>query len=178
MTIAVFCASSNDLNPQFHQDAQQLGEYVGKKGFSLVYGGSKNGLMETTAHSAKQAGAHIIGILPEGMRELASEHLDETLLVDSLSERKELLREYADVFVALPGGFGTLDEIFDVLAEAQVGSHSKKLVLLNSMGFYNPLLLQIESIYAEKFSATSNNQALIVVNSVADCIAYLKDNEQ
>lgn len=177
MTVAVFCSSSNDLNPVFHQDAETLGKFIGSKGFTLVYGGSQAGLMETLAASAHNAGAHIVGILPEFMNAQASVLVDELLLVETLSERKDLIREYADVFVAMPGGFGTLDEIFDVLAEAQVGSHAKQIVLLNSQGFYNPLLTQIDSIFAEKFSNQTNKKLYVCVNTVAECISYLTENE-
>lgn len=177
MTIAVFCASSNDLNPVFHQDAQTLGKFIGDKGFTLAYGGANAGLMETLAVSAHDAGAHIVGILPDFMNQKASAQLDELLLVETLSERKDLLREYADIFVALPGGFGTLDEIFDVLAEAQVGSHSKLLVLLNSQGFYNSLIAQIDAIYLEKFGNQANKKFYVCVNTVDECIRFLSENE-
>lgn len=177
MNIAVFCSSSDKLKSEFHDDAQILGEFIGKKGFSLVYGGSKKGLMETLAKAAHANGAYVIGILPDTMREQLSEYVDEALFVESLTERKELLREYADTFVALPGGFGTLDEIFDVLAEAQVGTHDKELILVNTCGFYTPLVEQIERIFEEKFGNESNKSHYRIVNNVAECVNYLKNKE-
>ncbi len=175
MNIAVFCSSSNDLNPMFHQDAEKLGEFLGKGSHTLVYGGSKNGLMETIARKAADAGAFIIGILPEGIKSQLSDFIDEKLFVASLSERKEMLQEYADKFVVLPGGFGTLDEMLEILASAQIGEHDKPLIIVNSNGFYNPLIEMFDKIFEEKFSSKANKQLFTFVNNADECIEMIKE---
>jgi uncharacterized protein (TIGR00730 family) len=175
MNVAVFCSSSNDLNPVFHKEAELLGQFIGSKRYTLVYGGSKNGLMETLAQSANQNGAYIIGILLQDMRAQSSKFVNEMLFVESLCERKELLSEYADVFVVLPGGIGTLDEMFSVLAEVQVGTLDKQLLLVNIAEFYTPLLSHFENMLAQKFAVGTNKNSFSVVNSVAECIKWLED---
>ncbi len=175
MNVAVFCSSSNDLNPFFHQDAEKIGEFLGKGSHTLVYGGSKNGLMETVARKAHDAGAFIIGILPEEIKSQLSDFIDEKLFVDSLSERKELLQEYADKFVVLPGGFGTLDEMLEILASAQIGEHDKQLIIINSNGYYNSLIEMFNKIFDEKFSAIANKKLFTFVNNADECIELIKE---
>jgi len=176
MQIAVFCSSSNKLAPIYYQEAEELGTFIGKENHTLVYGGANRGLMESMAKAAHAEGAFIIGILPSMINDQASEFVDELFLVETLSDRKEMIKEYGDVFVALPGGFGTLDEMFDVVASAQIGAHDKKLVIVNSNHFYNPLLTMIEQILTEKFGSESNKSSYVVVNNAAECAKYLKDN--
>lgn len=176
MNIGVFCSSSNNLSSVYHEEAQKLGAFIGRQQHTLVYGGSKNGLMESLAKEAHQQGAYIIGILPQDMKAHFSQFVDEALVVESLAERKEMIKEYADVFIALPGGFGTLDEMFDVLAEVQVGAYDKKLLIVNIDHFYDALLEQFKVITERNFNGASNKNSYIVVNNAADCIKYLTDN--
>lgn len=176
MQIAVFCSSSNNLDPIYYKEAQELGSFIGKENHTLVYGGSNRGLMESLAKGVKAEGGFVIGILPSSMRNQSSEFVDEMFFVETLSERKELMKEYADVFIALSGGFGTLDELFDVLANAQIGAHDKKLVLVNTNQFYNPMLTMFDKIFEEKFGSETNKSSFVVVNNVAECVKYLSDN--
>ncbi|MDR3706163.1 MAG: TIGR00730 family Rossman fold protein [Paludibacteraceae bacterium] len=176
MNIGVFCSSSNDLLSVYHEEAQKLGAFIGQQQHTLVYGGSKNGLMESLAKEAHQHGAYIIGILPQDLRAHSSAFVDEVLMVESLAERKEMMKEYADVFIALPGGFGTLDEIFDVLAEVQIGVHDKKLLIVNIDHFYDALLEQFKVITERNFNGASNKNSYVVVNNATECIKYLTDN--
>ena len=176
MQIAVFCSSSNKLLPIYYQEAENLGTFIGADNHTLVYGGVNKGLMESIAKRTHEAGGFIIGILPSNMRALASEYTNELLFVETLGERKELIKEYADVFIVLPGGFGTLDEMFDVLACEQVGEHDKKLIIVNSNNFYDQLITMFEKIFIEKFGSGSNKNGFVVVNNVAECAKYLRDN--
>jgi uncharacterized protein (TIGR00730 family) len=177
MQIAVFCSSSNDLASVYYKEAEELGSFIGKENHTLIYGGSNRGLMETLAKGVKAEGGFVIGILPSNMRSQASEIADEMLFVETLSDRKELMNEYADIFVVLSGGFGTLDELFNVLANAQIGAHDKKLVLVNSNQFYTPLLVMFDKIVEEKFGSESNKSSFVVVNNVNECAKYLRDND-
>lgn len=176
MQIAVFCSSSNDLASVYFQEAEELGSFIGKENHTLIYGGSNRGLMESLAKGVKSEGGFVIGVLLSTMRSQASKLADEMLFVETLSERKELMKEYADVFVALSGGFGTLDELFDVLANAQIGAHVKKLVLVNSNQFYNPMLNLFDKIFEEKFGTELNKRSFVVVNNASECAKYLRDN--
>lgn len=176
MQIAVFCSSSNKLDSIYYNESEELGTFIGKENHTLIYGGSNQGLMERLAKGVKTNGGHIIGILPSNMRSQASEFADEMLFVETLADRKELMKEYADVFVALSGGFGTFDELFDVLANAQIAAHDKKLVLVNTNHFYDPMLAMFDKIFEEKFSDASNKNSYVVVSNVAECVKYLRDN--
>lgn len=176
MNIAVFCSSSSNLDSVYHQEAAKLGTFIGRRQYTLVYGGSNKGLMESLAKEVNSEGGYVIGILPSEMERQASAFVNEMLLVESLSERKEMMKEYADVFVALPGGFGTMDELFDVLAEYQIGLHDKKLVIVNINHFYDNLLNQFEVISIQNFSSPSNKSSYVVVNNADECINYLIDN--
>lgn len=175
MQIAVFCSSSNKLAPIYYQEAEALGSFIGKESHTLVYGASKQGLMESLAKGVKSENGYVIGILPSDMRNQASKMPDELFFVENLAERKDMMMEYADVFVALPGGFGTLDELFEVIASAQVGAHNKKIVLVNVNNFFNPLIELFEAIFAQKFCDESNKNNYVVVNNVAECAKYLND---
>lgn len=176
MQIAVFCSSSNELAPVYYKEAEELGGFIGKENHTLVFGGSNKGLMKSLAKAVKAEAGFVIGILLSSMRNQSTEFADEMLFVETLSERKELMKEYADVFVVLTGGFGTLDELFDVLANAQIAAHDKKLVLVNSNQFYNPLLAMFDKILEEKFGTETNKSSFVVVNNVSECVKYLRDN--
>jgi uncharacterized protein (TIGR00730 family) len=176
MQVAVFCSSSDKLADVYSQEAESLGRFLGKESYSLIYGGSNRGLMESLARAVKEESGYIIGILPSNLRSQASQHCDELFFVETLSERKEMLQEYADYFVALPGGFGTLDEMFEIIASAQVGAHDKKLIIVNINGFFDDLLNFFDKIYKEKFCPEKNKNFYLVVNNVDECAKYLKDN--
>lgn len=176
MQIAVFCSSSNELASSYYEEAEQLGRFIGKENHTLVYGGSNKGLMESLAKGVKAEGGFVIGILLSSLRSQASKFADEMLFVETLSDRKEMMKEYADVFVALSGGFGTLDEIFDVLANAQIDAHDKKLILVNTNQFFNPMLTMFDKIIEEKFGSETNKSSFVVVDNVSECAKYLRDN--
>ena len=131
MNVAVFCAASETIAPYYVTAANEVGTLIGKMGASLVYGGARFGLMEATAKAAKQAGAHVIGVVPDILveRGRVSTLLDEHIPCRNLSDRKDIMLAKSDILVALPGGIGTLDEIFHVMAAATIGYHSKRVVL-------------------------------------------------
>ena len=140
--VAVYCGSKEGNSPRFKEAASQLGVAMAARGLDLVYGGAANGLMGAVASAVLQGGRHVLGVIPTGLerQEWAHPELSEAIRVDTMHERKALMAERADAFIALPGGFGTMDELFDVLTQAQVGLHRKPIGLLNLDGYYAPII--------------------------------------
>ena len=151
--ICVFCGSSQGVDPVFAQAATTMGHALAERRLGLVYGGGNIGLMGILADAVLQRGGAVIGVIPESLREkeLAHRSLTELHVVGSMHERKALMAELADAFIALPGGFGTLDEFCEILTWAQLGFHVKPCGLLNVSGFYDPFLSQIQHAVRTRF---------------------------
>lgn len=149
--ICVYCGSSSKAKPVYFEAANALGTALAARGWSLVYGGASCGLMGTVADAALAAGGKVIGVLPDFMedRELAHTGITELHIVGSMHERKAKMAELADGFIALPGGFGTLDEMFEVLTWAQIAIHTKPCAFYNVAGFYDPLFAFLDHVAAE-----------------------------
>lgn len=149
--IAVYCGSSSRAKPVYVEAARALGTALAARGWSLVYGGASCGLMGVVADAALAAGGKVIGVLPDFMddRELAHTGLTELHIVGSMHERKAKMAALADGFIALPGGFGTLDEMFEVLTWAQINIHNKPCAFYNVSGFYNTLFAFLDHMTAE-----------------------------
>jgi uncharacterized protein (TIGR00730 family) len=177
-SVAVFCAASENIAPGYFEAAAEVGTMLGRMRTTLVYGGARFGLMEATAKAAKQAGARIVGVVPHILveRDRVSGLLDEQVGCRNLSERKDIMLERSDVLVALPGGIGTLDEIFHVLAAATIGYHTKRVVLYNVNGFWNPLLATVEEMSQAGFVRGEVEKYLIVANSVAELEDLIRNN--
>ncbi len=175
--IAVFCAASDAVAPQFVQAAREVGRLIGSMGCALVYGGARAGLMETTAAAAKEAGAHVVGVVPLVLEERnrVSALLDENIHTRDLSERKDIMVQRSDVLVALPGGIGTLDEVFHTMAAATIGFHKKRVVLYNVDGFWDPLLAMLQQMSADKFVRGALDDFLVVVASIEELEQIIKD---
>jgi uncharacterized protein (TIGR00730 family) len=175
LKIGIFCSSSNDIAPVYYEQTACLGEWIGKQKHAIVYGGTTQGLMECIAQNVKREGGKTIGILPQIMYEnrLGSPFLDQLIITKDLTERKDKMVEIADVFVALPGGFGTLDEIFHVVAGGQVGYHNKPVLLFNQNNFYQSLIQQIEQMSLERFTSVKCRSRIVVVNTTDECINEL-----
>ena len=141
-SLCIYCGSRPGVDPAYAQAAQQVGQWIGEHQGQLVYGGGHNGLMGLLAESAAQAGARVVGIIPRSMveREWARTACDELIVVDTMHERKRLMMERADAFLALPGGIGTFEEFFEAWAWRQLGFHDKPVGLLNTNGYYDPML--------------------------------------
>lgn len=133
--------------------AREVGEWIGRHGGQLVYGGGRNGLMGTVADSTRQAGGRVVGIIPRALveREWAHEGCDELHIVDTMHERKSMMMARADAFVALPGGIGTFEELFEVWAWRQLGYHDKPIGLLGSQGYYDRLMAFMQQVASEGF---------------------------
>lgn len=152
-TVCVYCGSRDGVDPQFAEAARQVGRWIGENGGDLVYGGGRMGLMGVVADAALQTGAHVTGIIPSAMvqREWGHQGCSELVVVDTMHERKRLMAEKADVFLALAGGIGTLEEFFEAWTWRQLGYHDKPIGLLNTSGYYDGLLDFLGRTVAQDF---------------------------
>ena len=174
--LCVYCASSDRLDPKYYTVAAELGREMVTRGWGLVYGGGKTGMMGAVARAVKQAGGRVVGVIPEFMkvRELAYDEADELVTVITMRERKLLMETRADAFVALPGGWGTLEEILEILTLRQLDVVKKPCVLVNVDGFYDPLLQLFERMLADKFFKPSNLELFRVARTAADVFTQIE----
>ena len=151
--ICVYCGSNPGRQPVYREAANELGRILAENGIGLVYGGASIGVMGAVADAVLQNGGEAIGVIPQSLatREVAHDHLSELIVVTSMHERKAKMAELSDGFVALPGGWGTFEEIFEVLTWAQLGIHEKPCGLLNIAGYYDHLALFLQHAMDEKF---------------------------
>jgi uncharacterized protein (TIGR00730 family) len=151
--LCVFCGSSVGGRPEYAEAASAFGRLLVRRGLGLVFGGGHIGLMGVLADAVLGAGGEVIGVIPQALvdRELAHAGLTELRVVDTMHQRKALMADLSDAFVALPGGYGTLDELFEILTWSQLGIHAKPIGLLNVGGFFDPLLGWVRHAAAEGF---------------------------
>jgi uncharacterized protein (TIGR00730 family) len=166
--ICVFCGSRTGDDPAFTVAAETFGRAVAARGFTLVYGGARVGLMGAVANAALAAGGQVIGVLPKALvsKEVAHDALTELYLTESMHERKNRMITLSDAFVALPGGFGTLDELFETITLAQIGIHDKPSALLDTSGFFAPLVTMFRHVLAHGFAAPEDEGFLLVDRDV------------
>ena len=174
--LCVYCASSDRLDPKYSAAAAELGQTLVSRGWGLVYGGGKTGLMGAVARAVKREGGRVVGVIPEFMkaRELAYEGADEIVTVVTLRERKLLMETRADAFVTLPGGFGTLEEIMEILTLRQLNVVRKPCVFFNQDGFYDDLLRLFDRMLAEKVFKPSNLRLFSVATTVPEIFAQIE----
>jgi len=174
--LCVYCASSDRIDPKYVAAATELGREMVERGWGLVYGGGKTGLMGAVARAVKSHGGRVVGIIPEFMkaRELAYDEADELVTVVTLRERKLLMETRADAFVTLPGGFGTLEEIMEILTLRQLDVVKKPCVFLNQDGFYDDLIRLFEKMLAEKFFKPSNMELFRVAKTVPEIFSQIE----
>lgn len=159
-SICVFCGSNSGSNPSYTQAAQDLGKLLVQKNISLVYGGASIGLMGVIADIVLALGGKAYGVIPKSMlkKEVAHEGLTELFVVESMHERKQKMYDLSDGFIALPGGLGTLDELFEILTWAQLGFHQKPCGILNTEAYFDNLLNFLDHIIEEKFMKEKNRK--------------------
>lgn len=152
-TLAVFCASSPGASPAYALAATRFGELLAREGITLVYGGGRVGLMGAVADGALSQGGRVIGVIPQGMVEAEKGHtgLSELRIVQTMHQRKSMMADLSDAFVALPGGFGTFDELFEIITWAQLGFHTKPIGLLDVEGFWGPFNAALDGVVAAGF---------------------------
>lgn len=166
--ICVYCGSSDGNRPEYRAAAVELGAAMAQAGVGLVYGGACVGLMGAVADAALDAGGRAIGFIPRQLmeREVAHRGLTELRVVETMHERKHGMAALADAFIALPGGYGTLDELCEILGWAQLGIHSKPVVLLNVGGYYDPLLTMLDRAVAEGFLKAQHRHSALQAPTV------------
>ena len=175
MNICVFSSSSNAIDEVYVNDAIDLARLIGQRGYCLINGGSNVGTMDVVTREAGKHGARTIGIIPEKLRDfnLASIHAHEIIISGDMMQRKEKMRELSDSFIALAGGFGTLEEILEVITLKQLGYHHKAIVFINTNGFYDDLFRQFEKSYEEKFAKESYRKLYFIANNAAEAMDYI-----
>ena len=174
--LCVYCGSSGSVGRQYREAASELGERLATAGIGLVYGGGRVGLMGLLADAALAAGGEVIGIIPSRLRdaELAHHGATELVVVDSMHERKRLMADKADAFAVLPGGIGTLDEMFETVSWKQLELHDKPILLADIGGYWTPLRALLEDIVTKGFAQPRTRELVRVVPTVAALMAALE----
>ena len=175
-TVAVFCGSKDGLDPQFLQEASAFGNLLGAAGMNLVYGGGNKGLMGAVANGAMAAGVKVIGVIPELL--LAWEHQHEGItelhVVADMHVRKKMMYELCDAALIMPGGNGTLDELFEMLTWNTLKIHDKKIILLNCNGFYDNLMAHMRMMQAQGFLYENIEHRLMVASTATEAMTLLQ----
>ncbi|MGU3372409.1 LOG family protein [Bacillus mycoides] len=176
-SICVFCGSNYGESEEYKNTAEKLGEFLSEKNTTLIYGGGKVGLMGSVANSALQAGGNVVGIIPEFLRdkEIAHQGLTDLIVVDSMHSRKQKMSEMADGFIVLPGGYGTYEEMFEVLSWGQIGIHKKPVGLINVDGFFDPLLKMLQHTVDKGFARPENLNLILSSTNIEELFAQMKD---
>ena len=178
-SVCVFCGSSRGEGEQWAAAARSLGALLAERGIELVYGGGHVGLMGEVADAALAAGGRVVGVIPSGLfsREVAHRRVTELHEVGSMHERKALMYDRSDAFVALPGGFGTLDELAEVVTWTQLGLHGKPTVLLDVDGFWDPFVALLDGMAASGFLRPQNRDLVHVRDTPEAALAHLENAE-
>ena len=174
-SICIFCGANPGLNPDFQKQAFSLADELVARDITLVYGGSSIGLMGTLADRALEKGGRVIGVIPDQLVKLEAAHigLTEQNVVSSMTERKEVMMTISDAFIAMPGGFGTLDELFEALTNAQLSLHNKPVGVLNVNGYFDKLLAFLDHAEAQGLLAPANRRRLRTGNTPAELLEHL-----
>lgn len=171
--IGIFCSASENIDKMYFESTRQIGKWMGESNKTLIYGGANLGLMECIAGAVKEYGGTVIGVVPSKLEEngKVSKYLDQIIHTQNLSDRKDIITEKSDILVALPGGVGTLDEVFHVIAAASIGYHQKKVIFYNEYGFYNELLKTLSTLEEKGFA----RQPFSTYYEVAETLDELKE---
>ena len=175
--ICVFASSSNHLEPIFYDDARKLGLLMGNSGYNIVYGGSKLGMMYACASAVKENGGKIIGIMPERLANMGCanpDDCDEFILTPGMRERKAKLDEKSDAVIAIAGGYGTLEELSELIVQKQLGYNNKPIVILNTDGFYSKLIDFFDTIIERNFANSESRKLYYVAKTPEEVVEYIK----
>lgn len=175
-TIGIYCSASVHIRPVFNESAARLGSWMGKKGMTLVNGGSNQGLMAIFSRNVKENGGKCVGVVPSAFKERGwyNEKNDETIFVENLSDRKEVIKKISDILIVFPGGVGSLDELFDAWASYNLDFHSKKIILANIEGFYDKLIDFIETLKKEHFMHDFLPNPVIIAETIEQCMEIIQ----
>ena len=174
--VCVFCGSKVGVDPALGEAARELGRCLVANGFELVFGGGSVGLMGVVADAVLEAGGNVIGVIPEVLAtvELLHPGVSDMRRVDSMHTRKATMASLSDAFIALPGGYGTLEELFEIITWAQLGLHQKPIGLLNTLGFYDPLIEMVDHMIASGFIKPPHRDLFLVRSEPANLLDQLK----
>jgi uncharacterized protein (TIGR00730 family) len=178
MKLCIFCGSSSGDRPGYLAGARELGQAIAGRGFGLVYGGAQVGLMGAVADAALEAGGTVTGVIPQALmdKEFAHPGVEDLRIVSSMHERKALMAGLSDGFIALPGGIGTLEELFEVWTWGQLGEHHKPCALLNLDGYFDRLIAFLDEVVAARFLKQQTRDMLIIASTPAEvidaCLSY------
>lgn len=177
--VAVFCGSSMGFNKIYAREAKKLGAYLAGRQLTLVYGGANRGLMGILADSVLENKGEAIGVIPDLIRkeEIAHTGLTQLIITKKMSERKEMISKYADGYIAMAGGFGTLDELFEALTLSQLGIESKPVGILNTGGYFDPMISQLDRMVKEGFLKAENRDMLLVEKTVESLIERMEKHQ-
>lgn len=177
--IGVFCGSSPGGDPAFTEAAKAVGTELARRGIGLVYGGGNVGLMGVVADATLESGGEVIGVIPEALegKELAHQGVTELRVVASMHERKALMEELSDGFVALPGGFGTFEELLEILTWSQLGIHRKPAGILNVSGYYDCLIAMFDHAVSQRLLSSSNRELVLTETEIAPLLNCMRDFE-
>lgn len=180
MRVCVYCSSSAAVAPAYSRDAEELGRLLGERGHALIYGGSSAGLMGILARAATASGAHVTGIIPQMMIDygVAYAEADELIVTNTMAHRKELMEQQADAFVALPGGFGTLEEVAQAITQKQLRYLHAPIAFVNTSGFYDSLVAFFEQLYREQFAHAAYRETYCVATSPSAALDYVEDYQE
>jgi uncharacterized protein (TIGR00730 family) len=175
--IAVYCGSNKGVRPEYSAAAQELGALLAREKIELVYGGGCVGLMGMVADGALKNGGHVIGVIPEKLviKEVVHEKLPDLRVVKTMHERKALMADLSDGFIALPGGYGTFEEFFEILAWGQLGWHQKPFGLLNISGFYSPLTQFLDHTTSEGFIRPKHRELVIIESDAGKILRRMRE---
>ena len=175
MNICVFCSANAQIDPDFFRAAEKLGRWMAKKGHTMVYGGVNQGIMECIGRAVHEAGGRTIGVIPTVVEKTGrrSDYVDIDIMCDNLTDRKQLMMDQGDVFVALPGGIGTLDEVFTVAASATIGYHGKSVILYDIKDFWRPLIDMLDSLQQRGMIRGHWQDYIKTANSLEELTALL-----
>ena len=174
-SICVFCASSLGNHPVYAETAFELGEILAENGIELIYGGAQVGLMGKVADGALSKNGKVTGIIPGFLqtKEIAHHSLNELITVQTMHERKALMHDRSDAFIALPGGFGTMEELFEILTWAQLSLHQKPIGVLNINGYYDPLIQLVDKMIEEELLRNEYKGMLLISDSIEDLLSQM-----
>lgn len=174
--MCVYCSSSNNLPEKFYVVSKELGEKLAQKGFDMVYGGTTVGMMGVIANNALQNGAEVIGVIPERIASFGLKHpeLAKVIVTKDMRERKATMEKYADVFVAMPGGFGTFEEIFEILVAKQLGYHDKPVIFVNFDGYYDNMIKMFNTLYENNFAKEEMKSLYFIAKTVDEIFGYVE----
>ena len=175
-TLCIYCSSSNDLPEKFYKISKELGEMLAQKGYNMVYGGSTRGMMGTIADNALKNGAEVIGVMPEKFQDwgLQQPNLTKLIITKDMRERKATMEKHADAFIAMPGGFGTFEEIFEILVAKQLNYHSKPVIFMNFDGYYDNMFKMFDTVYQNNFAKQETKTLYFIANTLDEMFDYIQ----